>query len=246
MVARGSFEGDRMKVGRFRRPQPEIGNLHRGARVPELRRNLVLSVKEERRVEIPLREVHGLYLHRAALVVACANEQSAVVERQLHAVVESARGEEIVVWTEQLRIARKRRIVDCGGKDVFTGGKSANRKFKFRPRQAGRADLAPVKPEPRPKPHALDDEVGVRRIAPDGERAAIAADTTLHAPRRHHVEASRHRHLAVRLEFRRRLRKSAALAEREIPQPVQRQRYHAAAFSREHGERRRQNRAKRR
>ena len=137
-----------MQIRRLRRPQPAIGDLHRDAGVPELRRDLVLSVEEERRVEILFRKVHGLNLHRSALVVACAHEQLAVVERQFHAVVESAGGEEIVVWTEQFLIARKGCIVDGDGKNVFTGGKSANRKFKFRPRKARRARTVPEAPAP--------------------------------------------------------------------------------------------------
>ena len=205
-----------MEVGGGGTPEPEVRHLHGRAEVAERGLDFVPSVEDERRVEVARREVHGLDLHRARLVVSRAHEEPAVVERKAHAMVEAAVEVEVVVRKRELLRGPFEHVVECGEKSMRAGGERTGRNLQTSPRE--RLDAAR-----RPAVH--DDPRVLHRLG-ERERAAVETRPALAEPFRLHVPAAWHGHPVCRREI-----GSASLLQRlplregELPATVQVKRF---------------------
>ena len=216
----------RVEVGGGGAPEFEVRHAHGRAEVAERGLDLLRAVEDERRVEVSLREVDGLDLHRARLVVARAHEELPVVEDHLHAVVETAVEVEVVVRQGELLRGPPEHVVKCGEDRVGAGGERTGGDFQLRPREGlDAANGFAVDGELRAQAHAVHDDPGVLDRLGERERAPVEAGAALAQPFGQHVPASGNGHPVRRGEVGAACGlKGLPLRQGELPAAVQVQR----------------------
>ena len=217
----------RVQIRRRRRPKLEVRHAHGRAEVAERGLDLLRAVKDERRGEVSLREVDGLDLHRARLVVARAHEELAVVEDHLHAVVEAAVEVEVVVRQGELLRGPLEHVVERGEERVGTGGEGAGGDFQLRPREGlHAANRLAVDGELRAQAHAVHDDPGILDRLGERERAPVESGAALAEPFGLHVPAAGHGHPVRRGEVGAACcLKGLSFRQGELPAAVQVQRF---------------------
>ena len=207
-------------------PELEVRNPDCRAVVLEDRIDVVRSIKNERPLAtcfLHLRIItDNLDLDLALRVVARADEKPAVVEDELHAVVQAAVEVEVVERTRQLGGRPVEAIVERGKERMLARGKRTGRDLELRIRERLDAERLTVDAEVAAEPHAVDDEPGVVDGPLKRKRPAVKPRAALQEPLRHRVKAPGDAHRVRRLK--RRIRHQLdglALLETKVPRSVQ-------------------------
>ena len=210
---------------------PELERRHREARAPIGEANCLRRATVERDGRFERSGKSPFRLKRefdcASLVVARPHHHAVelhlrMLELELHAVVEAAREEEVIVRLEHEVPRAAEPVVERDDKNVLARHEGPERNLEFGIGKLRHRDFAAVDEELCLKPHALHDEPRVLRSFAERERAAVVREAALGVPLRHQVEAPRNDHLVGRLEVARRGGEPTPRREHEVPGSVER------------------------